>query len=75
MATREKITQDGKQLVHFLGFGQKDYALCGQDLAGDNLLGYEASQTTNEKVNCPDCIEIVVYCKKIKYSEYHLLNS
>lgn len=70
MAIREKIIENGKATVHFLGVGQQDYALCGQDLAGDSTLGYEESQGTKEKVTCRDCIAIVEYCKKIKRSEW-----
>lgn len=70
MALREKIIENGKVTVHFVGVGQKDYALCGQDLAGDSKLGYTESQNTKEKVTCRDCIEIVEYCRSIKRSEY-----
>lgn len=75
MATRQKITfenSDKEPEIHFVDFGQKDMALCGHDLAGDDCYGYtyEEATDTKEKVNCKDCIAIVEYCKKIKASEY-----
>lgn len=70
MAIREKIIENGKVIVHFVGVRQQDYALCGQDLAGDSKLGYLESQRTNEKVTCRDCIAIVKFCKTIKRSEW-----
>mgnify|MGYP003613857238 CR=1 FL=1 len=70
MALREKIIENGNVTIHFVGVGQKDYALCGQDLAGDSKLGYEESEGTKERVTCRDCIAIVEYCKKIKRSEW-----
>ncbi len=70
MALREKIIENGNATIHFVGEGQKDYALCGQDLAGDSKLGYEKSEGTKERVTCRDCIAIVEYCKKIKRSEW-----
>jgi hypothetical protein len=68
---REKITENGVDVVHFLGSGQGDVALCGQDLAGDKFLGWDESTQTKEKVNCRDCIAIVKYCKKVRRHEYH----
>ena len=70
MAIREKIIENGKATVHFVGVGQQDYALCGQDLAGDSKLGYEESQVTKEKVTCRDCISILEFYNKIKRSEW-----
>ncbi len=70
MAIREQIVIDGEVIVHFVGIGQKDYALCGQDLAGDTGLGWEPGEQTKEKVNCPNCIATVEFCKKIKRSEF-----
>jgi hypothetical protein len=70
MALREKIIENGKATIHFVGVGQKDYTLCGQDLAGDRALGYDESIGTKERVTCRDCIAVVEYCKKINSSEW-----
>lgn len=67
---KEKITENGKEVIHFVGVGQNDYALCGQDLAGDVFLGCEEAAPTKNKVTCSDCIDIVKYCKKIRRAEY-----
>jgi len=70
MAIRYLIIERDARIVHFLNSGQSDVALCGQDLAGDSELGWEAAEQTKEKVNCKDCIRIVEHCKKIKRSEW-----
>ncbi len=66
---KDKITfANGSAIIHFRGIFQKDYALCGADLAGDSIDEngyYDESKITDEKVNCPHCIAIVDYCKKI----------
>lgn len=70
---QKQVFSSGKSLVHFTGTGQTDYALCGQDLAGDSIDDrgvYEAALPTDEKVNCADCIRIVEYCKSIKETDY-----
>lgn len=64
------IYEDGFTVVHFTGTTQSDYALCGQDLAGDNANydghgGYGVAEATYSKVDCKDCIRIVSYCKSI----------
>lgn len=53
--------------VHFVGC-ISDYTLCGLTMDGepDTAGGYDA---TKEKVNCAQCISIVIYCKKIKSTE------
>jgi len=61
---------DGTEIVHFVGVGQKDFALCGQDLAGDDEMGWSSSTETKLKVNCKNCIEIVEYCKSINRNEW-----
>jgi len=70
MAIKEKITENNITTIHFVGVHQKDYTLCGHDLAGDKE--YESGARTEKKVNCKMCINIVEYCKKIKRDEYSL---
>lgn len=45
-----------------------DYTLCGLTLDGDTLTagGFDS---TNKKVDCEDCIKVVMHFKKIKSSE------
>lgn len=73
MTIKQKVTfENGKTVVHFMGTGQADYALCGHDLAGDSIHengSYGESTDTEEKVNCKHCISIVMYCKNIKNNE------
>jgi len=67
------IFANGESEIHFSGANQDDYALCGQDISGDDIDErgrYENANTTKEKVNCKHCIRIVEHCKKIKSSEY-----
>ena len=47
-----------------------NYTLCGLETGGDNSIGIEVSRVTNRKVNCPQCIGIINFCKKIKRKEY-----
>ncbi len=75
MTERYKVIYSkGETEVHFIGAGQNDYALCGQDLIGDGDLdgrgSYGSPKLTKAKVNCPHCIRIVEHCKKIGSSEY-----
>lgn len=74
--TKQKIEfEDGFTTVHFTGTQQSDYALCGQDLAGDgaNFTGhgaYPTAELTKDKVDCEDCLRIVAYCKSIKKHDF-----
>lgn len=68
----KQIFESGKSIVHFASNGQGDYALCGQDIAGDDFSHEEAygeATITKEKVNCKDCISLVRYCKSLKLKE------
>jgi hypothetical protein len=63
----------GLQVVHFVSTIEIDRALCGQDLAGDNIDDrgeYKAAEETQDKVDCIDCIRIIKHCKSIKRGEY-----
>ncbi len=69
--------------IKFMGAGEDDNAglicaegpindltVCGYTLDGDDKTagGYIV---TSEKINCPQCIQIINYCKSIKKSEYN----
>lgn len=43
-----------------------DYALCGLDAAGDGAMGRSPAIGIKGKITCPECIQIIRYCKKIK---------
>lgn len=69
----KQIFANGDVVIHFRSPIQSDYALCGQDLAGDSIDdrgNYENSIQTKEKITCRHCIEIVEYCKAVKQSEF-----
>jgi hypothetical protein len=54
--------------VHFVGT-YNDYTLCGITMDGDNNTAGSFS-STEEKVDCRDCIAIVEFSKKVKRSEW-----
>lgn len=74
MAEKTKITfinpdtDREKTVVHFVSPDCGDYSLCGVDIAGD--IGYDDGKPTNETANCRQCVELVLFCKAIKRSEY-----
>jgi hypothetical protein len=74
MAIHEKQEfANGVIRIHFLNPIQGDYALCGQDIAGDTIDengAYDNATQTKEKVTCQQCILIVEYCKSINRNEY-----
>lgn len=68
MAVHVKIKTHENNHVHF-DYGRADYTLCGLDNLGDSRLGIGVPIKTNDKVDCPVCIDIVKYCNGIKKSE------
>jgi len=54
--------------VHFVGL-ENDYTLCGCSL-DDDPLTFGKSISTKEKVNCQECINIIVFSKSVKRTEY-----
>ena len=56
--------------IHANGVLGSDYTLCGCDIYGDETLGWVGGVDTHKKIDCPRCIEVIRYCKKIKRSEY-----
>jgi len=61
------VHDDGREVVHYVGAGQADYALCGHDILGDSIHGdgWGMGIRTKEEVTCVYCIEIVEYCRSI----------
>lgn len=65
---------DGQTAVHIISPFQYDVSLCGHDLSGDSGIaatggGYEEATLTDEKCDCPDCFNIVKYCKSLSISK------
>ncbi len=54
--------------VHFDSCDGTDYTLCGLSMDGDSVVG-ENHGRTFKSVNCPDCVAIVLECKKIRLSD------
>jgi hypothetical protein len=64
------VIQDDDTSVHFLKDGE--WTLCGcayEGAPGDGMPTEQGFQSTNEKVNCWQCIRIVELCKPVKQSE------
>lgn len=62
--TGVEVDEQFKNRICFVGCIH-DYTLCGITLDGDTGTAGDYV-STNQKVNCTDCIAIVKYCKKIK---------
>ncbi len=74
MAFHIKVKTPENELVHIDAPFGVTYTLCGLETAGDMGLGIEEGVITSEKVNCRHCINITMFCKKIKKSEINPLN-
>jgi hypothetical protein len=59
----------GETVVHLENPIQRggDYAICGQDLLGDESMGWFQAQITSKKVNCNHCLTILNACKNFKH--------
>lgn len=68
MAKHIRIKTVENAYVHIDG-ERNDYTLCGLDIMGDPTLCIDEAEITNRKVDCPTCIAIIQFCKKIKASE------
>ena len=66
---RLKTENDGNY-VHCVSPFQEDMSLCFHDLAGDEELGWDTAEKTKDKIDCPDCIKIIKYCKIINKKNY-----
>lgn len=64
------IKTEDDAYVHCQSADGNDYTLCGLDAStGDSNAGIEAPIKTDAKINCPQCINIIQFCKKLKMSE------
>ena len=53
--------------VHYFGPGSQGYTLCGLEAeVGDRDIGISPPQPVRAQVNCPQCIQIVRYCKALR---------
>lgn len=70
MATHVRIKTYENTLVH-IDTHKNNYTLCGLETGGDESIGIMLSEPVpNKRVNCPECIEIIKFCKSIKRKEY-----
>lgn len=67
-----KIQTESDEFVHLDGC-ISDQTLCGLEQLGDGFLGFEKGFETNEKIDCPNCIRIILYCKSVRKNKI-LLN-
>lgn len=56
--------------IHF-DTGKNNYTLCGLETGGDSFLGIEEGKPTMRKANCPECIRIVMFCSRIKTTDFN----
>ena len=68
MANRLTIVVDGKASVHF-DWQSEARTLCGLETMGDPAIGISQSISTTSKVDCPQCIQTVTFCRQIKANE------
>ena len=54
-----------KDLIHCEASNGQDYTLCGFTLDGDQG---EITEVANGKINCPDCIGVIMFCRGISVS-------
>lgn len=64
---------NGKFIIHFDSPIIGDFALCGQDIVGDNIDGdkWDEAKPTDKKVNCDNCLAIYEYVKNHKRNDSH----
>lgn len=70
MAAHIKIKTPEDEAVHIDAPFGVTYTLCGLETAGDSGLGIEGGVITKEKITCKHCKAIVIFCKKVKLSEF-----
>lgn len=68
MASKILIETERETCVHF-SWAITDQTLCGVDQLGDPTIGIQVGVGTSQKVDCPDCIAIVQFCKSVKSTE------
>ena len=69
MANHIEINDHSYNWVHF-DKEVNNYTLCGLETGGDERFSIEKGIPTKKLVNCPDCINIVQFCKAIKTTEF-----
>ena len=66
-----KLKVEGETFNHHPGVNQVfDLALCGQDLSGDSWLGWETAEVIDGKINCPECLRIIIECRSLKETDF-----
>ncbi len=69
MASHIKIKTERDNHTHATD-GANGLTLCKLEIDGDKAIGIGVGKYVKSKINCPDCIEIIIFCKNIKESEY-----
>lgn len=60
--TPKKYYENASNLVHCEGVTAGDFTLCGFTLDGDQG---RITPTTGCRINCPQCLTIIQYCRSI----------
>lgn len=68
MATHVKIKTSDNNHVH-VDTHRNNYTLCGLETGGDLTMGIQKPIVTNRKINCPDCLWIIRFCRTITDAE------
>lgn len=63
------IKTEDSEYIHCHGVLGVEYTLCGLNTEVENFTTFKA-EDTNEKINCPECILTIKYCKNIDKSQY-----
>ena len=71
VAKHVQIKTPDDNCVHLMS--ENSYTLCALESCGDSGLGFDEGIIVNKKIDCPDCIEIVKFCKSILPSELKVL--
>jgi hypothetical protein len=68
---RIRIKSERDECVHFCFYNAA--TLCGLETIGDLNIGIEAGSPTDDKVDCPDCISTVDFCRSLKSNTWRKL--
>ena len=56
--------------IHLPGANGNDATLCGLDISGDPDIHLQEPYETTLPATCPNCIEIVEFCKSLSKKRY-----
>lgn len=64
---------DGAKIIHCNPADGCDYFLCGAAMDGED--GNGTAKETPRRVNCPECIRIIKFCKTVRARELRVAAS